>query len=268
MNKKIYYFAMSALMLGMGIIASACGDDNDDPAMPDETGNVSYISANNTFPGKKVSKVVKDDKSGYNTTTYELTYNERGQVTRFLVTERNGNSQNSVVQYPTANRMKFNFGENVVEVTCGENMFARSVTMRDDSGSETFNCQYDSKGHVVRAFGDWVITWDADGNIVKVEDGDDMTITYTYDYSLESHGLFIPDFMFRIDYDDADDLCFFGVLGKATKNLPVKIEEKFASYPSYNSTWTLNWQIGTDGYPVSVTRLGEYGDPSYKFTWK
>lgn len=231
--------------------------------------SASYITADNVFTGKKVIRY-EAAIGGYDEAVYDISYNDKGQLIQFHF-KNNENDQTVPVEYPANNRMKFSYSGAEIELTAGDNMFARGLTLKEGNDFEALSFEYDAEGHLVGYVNDWKIYWDNDGNISKVIE-DDVVITYIYDYSKFSHGLFLGDAMFRIDFDNAQDLNFAGVYGLAPTNLPVVVEERNLRYPEENFTRTLQWEVDGDGYPVMMVERNDYNsyDEStiYRFTWQ
>lgn len=71
--------------------------------------------------------------------------------------------------------------------------------------------------------------------------------------------LMLFDYTLGIDMDEMEYAYYAGLLGKATKNLPVKLVANENRIDNF--TWTLN----SNGYPISSKRNLEFA--SYSFEW-
>ena len=95
------------------------------------------------------------------------------------------------------------------------------------------------------------------------EDSDvkhEYTISYTSDSvetPIENKGcLMLFDTTFGVDMDEMKYAYYAGLLGKATKHLPVKNNED-------EFVWTLN----NDGYPIEMNLESMYEDDTFTFEW-
>ena len=68
------------------------------------------------------------------------------------------------------------------------------------------------------------------------------------------------DYTLGIDMDEMQYAYYAGLLGKATKNLPVKLVDNDNENRIDNFTWTLN----SNGYPISFKRDLTV---AYSFAW-
>lgn len=69
------------------------------------------------------------------------------------------------------------------------------------------------------------------------------------------------DEIFGIDMDEMWFAYYAGLLGKATKHLPVKdyYIANFANYEDYEDVIRFTWELNTNGFPISLSVLSEKG---------
>lgn len=116
------------------------------------------------------------------------------------------------------------------------------------------------------------------GNItgVKVKSDDDRegvyvpSIEYTsqaYPNGIENKGcIMLFDTGFGIDMDEMDMAYYAGILGKATKNLPLKKTESYVGETNPD-VYVLNWTLNTTGYPTKVSYDDGGEDVNINFAW-
>lgn len=115
------------------------------------------------------------------------------------------------------------------------------------------------------------------GNITSTSTvDDDNTTPSVYDITYtdatvttalaNNGGLMLFDETFGIDMDEMGAAYFAGLLGKATKNLPVKLQRK-----GDNEYDTFAWTLNAKGLPVKLVSTTHYGESSYSdeytFAW-
>ena len=164
-------------------------------------------------------------------------------------------------------------------MTIGANGFVKSCvqTYADDNSVDTWTFGYTSEGnlnYMKRSEGGNEITTVKykDGDITEVtmksdEDGEEMEvhIFYTSDdvqTAIENKGcLMFFDTTFSIDVDEMAFAYWAGLLGKATKHLPVKNVDVLDDY-----TDTFHWSL-KNGYPESMTYQSVSYTEEYQFSW-
>lgn len=121
------------------------------------------------------------------------------------------------------------------------------------------------------------------GNIVKVKeyetnkngelDGDEGS-SYTIEYATSTSALIankgaimLFDDLFNIDMDEMGIAYYAGLLGKATKNLPILLKSDHSDY-----TYTYNWTIDANGFPTKLETIytdsyGTYPEGTEYFKW-
>lgn len=138
---------------------------------------------------------------------------------------------------------------------------------RDDLDRDVFHLTYDANGHLVRTvFKHDSETWEwkyVDGNMVEAvqtdrEDGDrDVYRLYytsnTVPTPIENKGrLMFYDSVIPADFDEFGYAYYAGLLGTATRHLPVSSLDEDYRWKTF--VWTLN----AEGYPTGLTFKHEY----------
>ena len=163
-----------------------------------------------------------------------------------------------------------------LKMEIGSNGFVKHCDETDKEGNlQTWDFTYSAEGNLTgmkRSEGGnetTTITY-KDGDIVKTstvsaeeEDPYVYTISYTSDAvsaPIENKGcLMFYDTTFGVDMDEMESIYFAGLLGKATKHLPVK---KAGESHSYTFTDDFTWKLDSKGFPV----LLEFYDGDFKLT--
>ncbi len=278
MKNSYKFFAMGLVSL-MGVSFASCSDD-DDPKGPE---NVEGPSVENVFTEGLPSNV-----DGATFTT-----NEKGQLTKIVdgttsITFEYGSFNPSRASnftvlmkerdsaYPTEGSdiyMQIN--------KQGFVSYAYQVYLDGDDADEWW-FEYNKDGQLTRlkrteSGDDFKIAY-TNGDIAKIahdeDDGDhrEYTINYTnteYKNVVANKGcLMLFDDFFQVDMDEMGDAYFAGLLGKATKNLPMGYSEtgKEGS-SSYTSNVTYHWVFNADNLPVKFWE-GDYENEATTFSWK
>lgn len=172
-----------------------------------------------------------------------------------------------------------------VDMKIGNNGFVSSaIQTYADNSSETWEFKYNSDNqlnYMKRSEGDnevTTITY-AGGNITNVKmEGDDKeegiytsSITYTsdkYPAGIENKGcIMLFDMTFGIDLDEMDYAYYAGLLGRATKKLPLKMTDGYVGEPEYDSTYIFDWTLNEKGYPTKFS-YDDYGyTENLNFNW-
>lgn len=148
-------------------------------------------------------------------------------------------------------------------VTIGSNGYASKVEFVDDKGnSEVCTLTYNSDEQLS------TITWGSD-NVIQLtySDGDVIRVNNngsTYDVAYETTtqskilnaGSFLLwDEMLHVDLDDLQELHFFGLLGKATKHLPLS----YVRYGSSSTSYRTNiYETDSNGRVTMFTKTTRY----------
>lgn len=161
-----------------------------------------------------------------------------------------------------------------------------------DADDFTWEMEYDAEGRLVvmkRSEGNGEITditYNKDGDVVKtitrtdtngdgVIDSNDeswggATIDYTTDKittPIENKGcLMLFDETLDVDMDEMIYAYYGGMLGKATKHLPLVQQCVYSSDGSV-SIENFDWTLNSDGYPTSLVIKDEWSEDKYTFAW-
>lgn len=117
----------------------------------------------------------------------------------------------------------------------------------------------------------------SNGDVTKVNyiDEDRETSETTVEYVNDKHTspvenngcIMLFEDALGIDMDEMEIAYFAGLLGKATKNLPMRYTESYKSHGSeYTDTYDFNWTFNDRGLPISF-QIGDDERSSIKFTW-
>lgn len=275
---KLEKFKLLFLLLFVGMAFVSCSDDNDGDGddKGGNGGNDSEITVNDVFKGG-VPKSVGDIQS--------IALNDKGQVTEMITSDAKVTFQYATVKGRSTGKkptvvMTVNYGDgeyDVLNMMLGNNSFVESVeetsySTYDGTYTSTWQFKYNSKGQVCymnRSEGgneETFITYD-DGDITHVkmtsdenEEVYESNILYTsgtFTAPIENKGcIMLFDATFSIDMDEMRYAYYAGLLGYATKHLPVGIKNNYG-------TEYYDWTLNADGYPVSV--IADYDKCIFKW---
>lgn len=243
-KKNLYKLAILGIFVSFSF--SACNGDDEENNAP--------IGAN-VFTGKRLSKIIKDEKRGW---FFQFVYDENKRLIKF--TEYYKGYINDGYQYLLAYEGK--------KVTISAYRGTQKTTFLLNNtnyaiscnGSHNLTFEYNAEGHLI-GYGNWKLEC-KNGNVIRASMKDSSyngssPISYTYDEHLNINGI-IPFENYwltlydgikdegaqsysqtRWDYDDYDLLFvayYAGILGKPTKNVAKSASPK-SSYeiqPSYD----------------------------------
>lgn len=234
--------------------------DPEKPEGSDPTDNI--INPSVVFTGKRVS----------NFNGSKMTYDEKGLLIKIENTD-----ETVTFTYPTVTKSTGSTevhvkmiiddgdplygGKIYIDMTIGKNGFAESAieTYEKDSDIETWAFKYAQEGHLnwmKRSEGDNEITTITykDNDITEVEmhsEGSSSVKSHPIiaygSQPMENKGcIMLFDETFGIDMDEMKYAYWAGLLGKATKHLPVS-----ESYD--DGTATFKWNFNVEGYPKDMT---------------
>lgn len=252
---------------------AACSSDNDDDENAPESPAVS-IDPTVVFTGKRIN-----DLNGN-----RMTYNEESWLTKVE------NSEETVTfTYPTGTRDADThirmticdkdplYGKEMyIDMAIGTNGFVESAieTYENESGKETWLFEYNDEGHLYRMKRSeggnetTTLTYQG-GNIAEVnmtskeDPADRLHVTLSYSSTpIENKAcIMLFDETFGIDMDEMIYAYWAGLLGKATRHLPLA-----ANYEN-EGTETFKWDINSEGYPSSMRHRSENYTYTYRFSW-
>ena len=146
------------------------------------------------------------------------------------------------------------------------------VMKRSEGGGEITNITYNKDGDVVKTSTRYVGRGDLNGDgIINSQDEWEYfaTIDYTTDKittPIENKGcLMLFDETLDVDMDEMIYAYYAGMLGKATKHLPLVQ----CAYDNTGSVSVLNfeWTLNSNGYPTELVTKGQWDEEKYTFTW-
>lgn len=170
----------------------------------------------------------------------------------------------------------------------GSNGFVTTCTQVDmnskDKEIETWKFKYNSDGQLSEMFrseGENEVTTITykDGNIVAVKmvsdeagEGFDAKISYTsetHKEGIDNKGcIMLFDNTFGIDMDEMEYAYFAGILGKATKKLPLKLTEvEIEDGKEYTDIYDFEWTLNEKGLPSKLEAKEEGYTNTFEFKW-
>jgi len=281
MKKLLFLAAMLPVMF-----FSSCSDDDKEKGGGEGGGGTTsfLVDPSVVFPNKAPKTVAG----------MTITRDKDGLVTK--ITDENGNIATFEYESPTrvieaTQRVKMTVKDEeetyLFDLLLGYNGFVKSCEQTYITPSETtkdtwtFRYNTDEQlNYMKRSEGDNEVTTITykDGNITEVNmvsEGDPKdkmkaTISYTTmtEANIENKGsVMLFDETFGIDMDEMKYVYYAGMLGKATKHLPLKVV--FEDEDGKEENLSFQWYIYDSGYPDSVRFLEEDGsdDETYEFTW-
>lgn len=270
--KNFFKFMSVGIIAATSLTLVSCSDDDDDNngggnGMPKPT-EVFTAGVPTSFDGAAITKnaagLVSQIKSDYETVTFnydKVTFNGKSYdaTMKYTDDENGGDPADNITVYVNINSKGF---------------ITNALEVYGDGETDTWTFEYnaaDQLSKLVRSEGGNEVTTITytDGNITKVvttddEGGNDQcTIKYT-DATLTTPivnkgCIMMFDECFGIDMDELQVAYYAGLLGKATKNLPVANDDN-------TFTWTLN----SNGLPTQLKSVyGSYPDnyDIYTFGW-
>lgn len=275
MKRLSYLGCLVAIALSTTTM-TACGETTEETIIENSSANVSEGLSRIFTTG--MPKVVNG---------YTIARNEQGQV--YLMKKSRGRDK-VVFEYKAANLANTNAPDVVMTVTddddkkvynlflnnngyirhCDEIEYERGESPK----RQTWDFEYNAAGQLSKVvssedgYETTTITY-RDGNIVRTSvvsgmsgiEKDRHDIFYTSNTLatpiLNKGNVMFFDDTFDIDIEELQYAYYAGLLGKATKHLPVRsIDEK-------NEVSTFRWTLDSNGYP---TRFSE-GDDTKRITW-
>lgn len=201
-------------------------------------------------------------------------YNAEGLLTS--ISEKGGGDRVSL-DYSTLGQSKVQmviygtYGTYILDMTIGDNGFVTSCVESGPDGNDTWSFGYTASGqlnYMKRSEGgDEItnITYDAEGDITRVtmqsdDERMDCDISYTtkeINTPIENKGyLMLFDTTFDIDLDEMRYAYYAGLLGKATKHLPLSSSRD-------GDVDFFDWSFNANGFPTSLSA----GYETIEFAW-
>lgn len=280
MKKIITMAYLSAAVLGATMTFTSCGSNNDEPkGEVDETGtklNPLRVFTGGmpvSFTGATILKNIKGQVSAIQTDDEVVTFEYKDMSTHA------SEAQPQVVMTIEDKEATLTY---VCNLYLGKDGFVKhcdetKTYKRSGTRKETWDFTYNNDGQLL------TMLRSEGGNkktTIKYQDGNIVeTTTTSAVYSNNKHSykifytsesalspivnkgcLMLFDYTLGIDMDEMQYAYYAGLLGKATKNLPVKLVDNDNENRIDNFTWTLN----SNGYPISFKRDLTV---AYSFAW-
>ena len=276
MMKRLSYLGCLVAIALSTTTMTACGETTEETIIENSSANVSEGLSRIFTTG--MPKVVNG---------YSIARNEQGQV--YLMKKSRGRDK-VIFEYKAANLANTNAPDVVMTVTddddkkvynlflnnngyirhCDEIEYERGESPK----RQTWDFEYNAAGQLSKVvssedgYETTTITY-RDGNIVRTSvvsgmsgiEKDRYDIFYTSNTVatpiLNKGNVMFFDDTFDIDIEELQYAYYAGLLGKATKHLPIRsIDEK-------NEVSTFRWTLDSNGYPTSLSE----GDDTKRISW-
>lgn len=263
-----------------GLTFSSCSDDDENEK------TINTFGPKNVFTGD-LPKTVGISSVKYNTEGlveemsnlyYKITFEYQTKL-------KSANDTKSVLM--TVNDLEDPENSYTAVFEIGENGFAsKALETYVDKTTDTWEFKYNNDGqlnYMKRSEGDNEITTITytDGNITEVKmESDDKSegsfsasIAYTskaHPKGIENKGcIMLFDITFGIDMDEMESAYYAGLLGRATKNLPLTMTQTYtySDEPSSSNIYNFDWTLNAKGYPVKVNFEDEEYMDFIEFAW-
>lgn len=275
MKKTITIALLTVAVIGATFVLSSCSNKNDDDKIIDRWPDPVTIDLSKVFtngmPKEADSMTIQTDDrglvTGIKTKDETVSFKYNNTKTRaivipnvFMKVERNGDT--------TIYRMYLN-----------NNGFVRGcmIEQKENTKEDTWRFTYNDNDQLINIihsaddYKEFTLTY-KDSNISEIETKtivsqtttrkkDTYKVAYTSDTTpvpiVNKGNIMLFNTTFGIDIGAMKYAYYAGLLGKATKNLPVQLIDKSGN--KTNFTWTFN----SNGFPTSMTS----GSHQYKFGW-
>ncbi len=267
--KTFRMITSSVVVLMLCLSFTACEDEDEPNIDSKETIN----------PGRVFTNGLPKSAEGAT-----MTYNEKGLLTKLLTNE----GQEITFEYDNktravnqSNDVRMTVVEEdgeifIFDMQINDNGFVTHCTETEEDGDiETWDFKYTAEGnlnYMKRSEGGNEVTKIIyqNGNIIRTEtiSEDDNTKEYSCDvkYTSEENVSLIAnkgcimlfDQTFGVDMDEMKYAYYAGLLGKATKDLPIEMTDKYSdSNEMYISKF--NWTFNQSGLPTELDVTSEWG---------
>lgn len=270
---KRFIWVLLLILCSTTLFVGCSDDDDNDGKKPPEVGD--KIGPSTVFTGKRPESYAGS----------KVTYGKDGLVTK-IVTE----DEEVTFTYPSAItkatnakqavRMTVSYpgypeeGKLYLDMTIGSNGYVESCkeTYEMDTDIDTWEFGYNSDGqlnYMKRSENDngkTRIIYE-NGDIIKIEEVSDIdSYSGTVNYGLipiENKGcIMMFDTTFGIDMDEMKFAYLAGLLGKATKHLPISYTGTSSKDNSYELRF--EWKLDSNSYPLAAILDGR----EYNFVWQ
>lgn len=291
MKKSKFLFLFSIIAASLSFLSCSDDDKKDGNDGNGGNGNGALLPQNfgpkNVFEGKLV-QTIADWTLQYNTdglleSATDATDNSKITFTYpKTVTKETQMPPAVTMTYTTAESPEDNY---TMAFLIGSNGFAtRAQQTYSATKIYEWRFKYNEKGQlnsVERTEGENEVTTITytDGNITNVvrksDDPEEPTHTTSVKYTSTAYpngidnkgGIMLFDDTFGMDIDEAELAYYAGMLGQATKKLPLEISEidEAETIPEIS---TFTWTLGNDGYPTKIGYKDGGIDLFINLTWK
>lgn len=270
MKKIITMAYLAAAVLGATMTLSSCSNDNEDDGAFGAAANPKTVFTGG-LPKSVAGMTIQTNDKGQ-----VISIKEENEIVTFQYKEAGTRSTAS------APDVVMTIGQGKEKQVCNlflnKNDFVRHCDETeyapDGKEEETWDFTYNNDGQLLTMLrsegGNEKTTIKyQDGNIVETatvsadepKESNSCKVYYTspkVTSPIENKGcLMFFDVTFGIDMDEMKYAYYAGILGKATKNLPVRLVD------DENNTMNFSWKLNSTGYPISL----EYDHNTYTFAW-
>ena len=275
MKKTITIALLTAAVIGATSFFSSCSNKNDDDWIVDGWPNPVTIDLSKVFtngmPKEADSMTIQTD--------------DRGLVTGIktkdeTVSFKYDNTKTRVIVIPNVfMKVERNGKATVYIMYLNNNGFVRGcmIEQKENTKEDTWRFTYNDNDQLINIihsaddYKEFTLTY-KDSNISEIETKtivsqtttrkkDTCKVAYTSDTTptpiVNKGNIMLFNTTFGIDIGAMKYAYYAGLLGKATKNLPVQLINKSSN--KNNFTWTVN----SNGFPTAMTS----GSHQYKFVW-
>lgn len=283
MYKFSKFMPVAMLATAVAFSFTSCSDDNDEPD-PDNGGttvagpSVENVFANGLPASVDGSTFTTNDKGqltsikdGTTTITFEYGTFTQLRAHNFTVLMKERDSQDPTDGSDIYMELDMN----------GFVTYAYQVYLDDDDVDE-WSFEYNTDGYLTKVYrtesNDTTTITHANGDIQKVVrvDGDGYRSEYTLAYTNDEYTspvankgcIMLYDEAFGVDLDEMEIVYYAGMLGKATKNLPMGATYKGTEgSSSYTDFETYHWEFNDNKLPIKYWE-DDYKEGAITFTWK
>ena len=275
MKKTITIALLTAAVIGATSFFSSCSNKNDDDLIIDSWPDPVTIDLSKVFtngmPKEVDSMTIQTDDNGL--VTGIKTKNE-------TVSFKYNNTKTRTFVIPNVfMKIEHNGDTTVYIMFLGNNGFVRGCMreQKENTKEDTWYFSYNDNDQLINIihsaddYKEFTLTY-KDSNISEIETKtivsqtttrkkDTCKVAYTSDTTptpiVNKGNIMLFNTTFGIDIGAMKYAYYAGLLGKATKNLPVQLIDKNGN--KNNFTWTVN----SNGFPTAMTS----GSHQYKFGW-
>lgn len=275
MKKSITIALLTAAVIGATFVLSSCSNKNDDDWIIDGLPDPVTIDLSKVFTNGTPKEV----------DSMTIQTNERGLVTSIktkdeMVSFKYFNTKTRAIVIPNVvMKVERNGDTTFYRMYLNNNGFVRGcmIEQKENTKEDTWRFTYNDNDQLINIihsaddYKKFTLTY-KDSNISEIETTtivsqtttrkkDTCKVAYTSTATptpiVNKGNIMLFNATFGIDIGAMKYAYYAGLLGKATKNLPVQLIDKSGN--KNNFTWTVN----SNGFPTAMTS----GSHQYKFVW-